>query len=225
MNKVFIIILFFTPLIINAARPVKVLCPDSVLIIIDSLKKNMGINKQVDNNLQPAFYAALMYYNQLSGHKIKVKYGNIKTTMQCRPLICSVFRQKNKRGYKIIVDNKKILNNGVLFSDLLFNAQVGVFGHELAHIVDYSQKNNCQIIIFGIQYLFPLKRQAVEHKIDKIAIEHGLGFQVSDFAEYVFNSSNVDKKYRQYKKRFYYNPGQIHQIIFDTPLYSNFYVR
>lgn len=103
--------------------------------------------------------------------------------------------------------------------DVPFNAQIGVIGHELAHIVDYDSKTKTGLIFMAAGYICPNKRRQIENRVDEITIEHGLGYQVKDFSKFVLNNEAINKRYLKYKKKFYYNPNQLLRIMVKNPIY------
>ena len=60
-----------------------------------------------------------------------------------------------------------------------YNAQIGVFGHELAHTVSYLDKNALQLSWVGLKYTFSADyRQQFEQATDRRTIHHHLGYQL-----------------------------------------------
>jgi hypothetical protein len=204
----------------RSIEPLKVIDADSILLKLDDLRVELALRKSYPSDLELPFLTALSYYPELSDKKITVRYRDIKTTMQCRPSLLSFFRRKEKRDYRIYVDNKKKNNEGVLYDELSFNAKVGIFGHELAHVVDFETKTNFDVIRFGVVYLNHDKRREIENDIDMIAIHRGLGYQLNDFATYVFEESEVSEKYLKFKRKYYFQPFQMRRIIAHIPLYQ-----
>jgi len=158
-------------------------------------------------------YLAMTYYPDLKGKKIKFKYKDQKTTMSCVPRWDFIFHKKENRTYVIRIDKKLKDNEGVLLGDVPFDAQVGVIGHELGHIIDYESKNALGVIGTGFRYLFASYRRKLENHVDEIAISRGLGNQLADFADYVFHESQASPKYIKYKRKFYYQPEEIHSLM------------
>lgn len=141
--------------------------------------------------------------------------------MQCRPRWDYFLHRKENRSYVIYI-GKKIKNDyGILYENLPLNAQIGVMGHELAHIIDYQTMNNFQMSRFGIDYLLTKKKKEIENRTDLIAIHRGLGYQIKDFSKYVFEESGASFNYLKYKMKFYFKPNQIKEILATTPIYSD----
>ena len=201
-------------------RPIKKINIDSTRSNLEKLRGIFGFNKKVPKEVHGNFYTAIVYYPELKDVNIKVRYGNIKTTMQCRPRWDFIFHKKENRSYVIYIGNKIKKSNGILYSDLPLNAQIGVIGHELAHIIDYQSMNNIQLIQFGINYLKSKKKREIENNIDLIAIHRGLGYQINDFSKYVFEESGASFNYLKYKMKFYFRPHQIKEILVTNPIYN-----
>lgn len=205
----------------SGVRPVQKINKDSIQLNVEKLKQRFGFNKKVPKEILSNFYTAIGYYPELKNVNIKVRYGIIKTTMQCRPRWDFLFHKRKNRSYVIYIGNKLKKGQGILYRNLPLNAQIGVIGHELAHIVDYQSMNNVKIIKFGINYLISKKKKEIEIRTDLIAIHRGLGYQISDFSKYVFEESGASLKYLRYKMKFYFRPHQIREILATNPIYSS----
>lgn len=201
--------------------PVQKINKDAMQASMEKLRQIFGLNKKVPKEVISNFYTAIGYYPELKDVNIKVRYGNIKTTMQCRPRWDFFLQRKEKRSYIIYIGNKRKKASGVMYADLPLNAQVGVMGHELAHIIDYQSMNNIQLTRFGIDYITAKRKKEIENRIDLIAIHRGLGYQIKDFSKYVFEESGASLKYLRYKMKFYFRPHQIKEVLATIPLYSN----
>ena len=169
---------------------------------------------EIDNDtLMLAFQKALSYYPELWDKKIKLKYGKVKTSMTSRPRILSVFRKRDKRLYKITISNKKDYKPALLVNTAPFNALVGVLGHELAHVEDYSNRSGWAVTWMGIRYVFSQKyRSQMEHYTDSLAMSKGLQWQVYHYAYYVVNDADIDESYRRYKLNIYMPPEQVRDL-------------
>ena len=152
---------------------------------------------------------ALSKYPELKNTQIDFKEKRIATTMVTRPKLSFIFKNRTNRQYIIYINNSTKTIKGVLLDTVPFNGQVGVISHELAHVVDFSQKSNFQILGNGIGYLFPGWRRNLEYKIDKMAINHGFVWQIHTFADFIVNKSNASEKYKNYKRRNYMSPEDI----------------
>lgn len=174
----------------------------------DSLRQLYGENKVIQaTDFEQQFLIALSHYPELRDVKIILKSSNENTTMACRPKISTLFG--GRRTYYILVNTRPDFD-GVLLENVPFNAQVGVIGHEIAHIVDYESKSLFGIIRTGLHYLVDDKKRELEHYIDALTASRGLGWQLYDWASYVmFDSEYTTEAYREFKRRIYMSPEQI----------------
>lgn len=202
-------------------KPVQKISKDSIQFNLEKLIQRFGFNKKVPQDVLCNFYTAIGYYPELRKVNIKVRYGKIKTTMQCRPRWDYLLHKKENRSYVIYIGKKIRNGNGILYENLPLNAQIGLIGHELAHIIDYQSMNNFQMSRFGIDYLLTKKKREIENRTDLIAIHRGLGYQIKDFSKYVFEESGASFNYLKYKMKFYFKPNQIKEILAMTPIYSD----
>lgn len=172
-----------------------------------------GKNKRFISTLQLQSLIALAYYPELYGVKIRFKLKNIKTTMQARPTTTFIFNSKKKRTYTIFIDKTVINKRGINILDAPFNAQIGILGHELAHIADYESCSNAGLLRFGVDYLDKKKKKNIEHYTDLLTIAHGLGWQLHDWAQFIFEDSGADPAYLRFKAKFYLKPDEIKKEI------------
>ncbi|PSK85519.1 hypothetical protein [Prolixibacter denitrificans] len=156
---------------------------------------------------------ALSYYPELKNTRIIFREKNIKTTMATRPRMDFLFHGKGKRVYCIFLDTKVKNEDGLLPSEVPFHALVGLFGHELAHIIDYKHKSAIGIVTTGIRYMGHHYREELENATDRETISRGLGWQLYDWSEFVLEAPDVSEKYREYKEKYYYDPAQLKKII------------
>lgn len=221
MNKfiVFLLCMFSIKLFAILPDPVKEFNYEKTKLLQPALMEKYAANKNLDSEFELPSLLALSYYPELKSNQIRFQQKNIKTTMQCVPKLNFIFRKKENRIYAISIDNKIRNKKGLLLKDVPFNAQVGVIGHELAHVVDYNSKTNMGIIFLGIGYLLPKKRRQVENRVDEITIAHGLGHQVKNFSNFVLNNEDLNERYLKYKRKYYYSPKQLMQVMLKYPIY------
>ncbi len=179
---------------------------------IDSIKSEY---QQIlyDGPFSTSFYAALSAYPELKNISVQFRERNIKTTMQCRPKTFSVLRKPGKRKFLMVFNRNRGKSRGVPIEKLSFNARVGLFAHEIAHIVDYLQMSSGQTIGLGFRYLSKKGKIALEHKIDRIVIWKGFGAQILEYAREVLQNDSITEDYRQRRMHIYLEPSEIKQLI------------
>lgn len=177
---------------------------------VDSLKALYGNKKIfVDEYIEPTLIA-LSYYPELTDVKIEFKYSKEATTMAARPVPLSLF---SNRRYVVLINNKKNFN-GIYLEDVPFNAQIGIIGHELAHVFDYHKHSLWGVLGIYFRYSNNKRNSLFEKEIDKAIIERGLGWQLYDWAKYSMQTENqASDEYREFKKETYMQPESIKQMI------------
>ncbi len=148
--------------------------------------------KKFPKEIASQVLTALSFYPELSNVKIIFRIKKRKTPLTSRPRILSVFRRKKNRCYVITISSETTEQlSPILFDRLPYNAQIGVLGHELGHITEYNSKNTFQIIGLSFSILNSKFVDKFEWNTDKIAIDHGLGYQLLDWSSYVRNTLNI----------------------------------
>jgi len=136
-----------------------------------------GKNVDIPDSLQLPFYVALSHFPELQNARIEVKSKTMFTTMQARPSNASIFKKRSSRRYNIYINDRKGKDKGIPLSCLNFNARVGFFGHELAHLLDYESRSGLNLIGVGLKYSFSKKyKRHTERETDMQAIRHPLGY-------------------------------------------------
>lgn len=172
----------------------------------------MGYQKTVIPTFQTEIYTALSYFPELDSTKIEFRYANIKTSLNARPTVGSLFRRRSKRKYVIRI--KPNTRDSVTTIDQVgFNGAVGVLGHELNHVVDYSKRNFWGILGRLFNYGSKKGKRKFEAEIDRMTIQKGLGWQLYDWEDYVLNKSKAKVNYKAYKKTIYYTPKELKKLI------------
>lgn len=180
--------------------------------------ENIDLQNKIPENLKASYLKALTYYPELKDQKIRFKAANIKTTLNVRPTLGSVlFNKKENRVYVVRINNS-LEKQEILIDSIPFTARVGLFGHELAHILDYKSLNAFQVLGRGIGYNFSGYRESYEKHIDKITVENGLGWQLYDWATYIQDHPHVPLSYKTFKKQFYMEDKDILEAIYDLQL-------
>jgi hypothetical protein len=181
---------------------------DSLSIYEERYASNHKITSD-DQNLKLAYYVALSHYPELKDACVKLKPKSLSSTMQAQPRWDFLFRSKRNRNYKIFVNTDEN-NTGITYRDLSFNSLVGWIGHEMAHLTEYAQKDNVELLSFIASYVMDnneLKR--TEHKADKLTIQHGLGAQLLEGVNFFHRNRKVKHAYREKNRKYYLSAEEI----------------
>lgn len=184
----------------------------------DSLLQVYGENKVfIEEFLEPTLIA-LSYYPELKTTRITFRYSKEKTTMAARPVPLSLLA---KARYLVLVNNVENFK-GIHLSDVPFNAQIGVIGHELAHIVDYQNKNLGGVLSILFRYADKARKPLFEKEIDRATVERGLGWQLYDWAVYaMYTNPYATPEYKEFKKKHYMQPEEIEALIMFLAKYAH----
>ncbi len=107
-------------------------------------------------------------------------------------------------GNIIFIDPSKLKN----ISDLELR---GLLAHEISHLIQYKDKNNFQMVIFGLKYLISDNfKLTTEREAETIAIERGFAKELLAFLE--FKEKNSDSKELARREKYYFNRTEIESI-------------
>lgn len=161
--------------------------------ISDYLRKESPIkNKIIPLEYDHAIRIALKYYPELEKTKIEFHVRKQASPLTARPSVVAVFRKASKRKYIITISNKTSSKfSGIMLSNLSFNAQAGVIGHELGHISDYNKRHGLYFIRLFFMHLSKKKMDSLEYNTDMCCIAHGLGYQLLSWSKEVWLKLNL----------------------------------
>lgn len=188
-------------------------------------------HKIIPTEIKTQVLIALSCYPELKDTKIIFRFREKVTPLSSRPKFTSAFRKKQNRTYVITISTKS--NNkfsAIIFSKLPFNAQIGVLGHELAHVADFNNRGSSQLIGLSLKMFNTKFVDSFEFNTDHICINHGLGYQLYDWSKYVRTAINI-KEWKGAKadyspekdipnKQRYMNPETIAKYIASNTIYQ-----
>ena len=189
--------------------------PDDFRNCMDELRKEFGTNKKIPIDMEMQCLAALSFFPEFRELQICFRYKSIKTTMASLPAFSNIFKKKAKRKYNIFINDHEKHSDSIALDQVPFNAQIGVIGHELAHIIDYLNKNTFSLLITGFRYFFRSFRRRYEKQTDINTIQQGLGWALYDFTYFVMHSHLASDKYKKHLQKYYLNADDIFKMIPD----------
>lgn len=181
---------------------------DVFLPKLEDLRKEFGANKIVDSVYELPVLVALSHYPELKNTSIEFVQTSLYSTMMAQPHFRSIFK-RGRRHYVIYINNCKECA-GFVPTELSFNQLVGVLGHELGHICYYTGRNGFQILLDAYGYYYENYRRDFEAGTDMITVDHGLGWQLWDFTDFITNKATLSPRYEQKKKQYYLTAQAIH---------------
>jgi hypothetical protein len=152
---------------------------------LSDLKKDFGRNKVIPKAYESVILKALSHYPELKNVRINFEFkSEHPVPYGTTPSFKSIFKKPEWRTYIVsFLTEAKGPMNKALFHNLPQEAQIGIVGHELAHVVQY---NNCKTTTLLKAFLFfPLIRKVMEQDADRQTIRRGLGLELYKWATYI----------------------------------------
>lgn len=195
---------------------------------LEKFKIDFGTNKVILEKYEAQILIALSYYPELKNTKIEFRVKKTKTPLTSKPSMLSLFSSAKKRKYYVTIsEQSNTYLAPILFKNLSFNAQIGLLGHELAHIANYRQKGFGKMFnIIGIEIFSKKQVDKFEYNTDIVCINHGLGYQLLDWSKLVRqnlgreNWRGANNICTNPKKERYMNPESILKMINELPIYN-----
>ena len=174
-------------------------------------------NKIIPESIKKEVIEAISFYPELYDTAIEFKFkDNIKkSTMQAQPRFASFFKRKENREYVILISrNIQIEGEHFTMEDIPSDVKVGWLGHELGHVMDYRERTNFGMLIFGIKYLFSSAHiKEVERTADTYAIAHGMGDYILKTKNFILDNASLSETYKERIRRLYISPEEVMELI------------
>lgn len=174
-------------------------------------------NKIIPESIEKEVLEALSFFPELYDTPIEFKFKDKikKSTMQAQPKFSSILSSKENREYIILISRSiQIDHKDFTMKDIPSDVKVGWFGHELGHIMDYRNRTNLGMIIFGMKYLFsPNAIREIERTADTYAIAHGMGDYILKTKDFILENADISESYKARIRRLYISPEEVMEII------------
>lgn len=125
---------------------------------------------------------ALEKYPELSSANIHfLSQGKAKNwAHKAVPRISTLLLPAKFRTYQIwIAEDQYGALDSTLFKNLSSTSQIGVLYHELAHVLDYKDKNSFEMLWFGVKYWYSDEYRVVcERATNCVALDRGLRSEI-----------------------------------------------
>jgi len=211
-----------------AQEPTKVFNRDSLSQwYFSELKKNFGTYKTYPPRYEEQILIALSYYPELKNVPIHFRIKEKHTPLSTRSSWSGLLKEPQKRDYVITISsNTEQMLRPILFQNLSFNAQIGVIGHELGHVIEFESMATLNIMEHAAQNVSSKYIDHFEFKTDSICIAHGLGYQLLAWSTYVRhamhrdNWDGADNVHKPMMRERYMNPLSIEKRIGETEIYK-----
>ncbi len=224
---IFLLIFLFVSFIARTQAPRKYMNPgDMTEEYYRELKNEFGHQKQYPLQFEKQVLLALSFYPELKNTSILFRIRKRHAALNTRATWLGVIESHRKRHFVITIsDSTEDMLMPMLFKNQSFNAQVGVMGHELAHVTDFLKMSTGQIIAHAIKNVSAKYIDRFEYNTDAICIAHGLGYQLLEWSSFIRkkmsreNWRGPDFTHRPMLKERYMNPSTIMKRIDTDPIY------
>lgn len=221
-----LLLLFVTGYVIGQ-HPVEIL-KHSDFTAADSLAllKEYGNNKQLPEKFALQALIALSYYPELKNTQIAFVVKPAYSLLQTRPKGHGIFCRSTRRFTITISDSSYWKLEPIRLDPMNFNAQIGVIGHELGHVADFTRRSFINLAWSGVRHISSKYIDRFEYRTDSICIAHGLGYQLLAWSRFVRatlhtdnydGADNIDKPMMRER---YMNPNTIIAHIKAMPIYN-----
>ncbi|MBX9850682.1 MAG: hypothetical protein K2X86_02880 [Cytophagaceae bacterium] len=195
------------------------------------LQEEYGRKKKLPENFEKQTLLALSYFPELKDVKINFRVRRKTSPLMVRPTVGStIFRSAKKRTYIIFISCHSPKVDSILMKNLTLDAQVGVVGHELSHVSFFITQGRFGMFKVAIGNLSWKYLDKIEFETDRSTIQHGLGWQLLTWSEFVRVKLKMEKwrgadeyikgKSKRPKAR-YMNPETIKAVMADNPIYQS----
>ncbi|WP_417370659.1 hypothetical protein [Gelidibacter japonicus] len=188
-----------------------------LFFLIITLSTSMNAQHIIPDSISVEINKALEYYPELRETHIEFRFKrNIKkSTMQARPTFGSFFRSRKNRRYVVLISETfKISDKKFLTKHIPSDILIGWIGHELGHVMDYSNRSKLNLIWFGIKYLLSDTHIVeAERAADTYAIRHNMEEYILKTKDFILNNAEIHDAYKLRIKKYYLSPEEIMDII------------
>jgi hypothetical protein len=153
---------------------------------MEKVKREYCANMKLPEGFEKAFLLSLLHYPELKNTHIRCVQRKRFVPLTTMPTFFStLFHKKENRRYLIIISKKsKPILDSITLRFIPFNAQVGVLGHELAHVSFFTKQNFWGVMRVARGNLSKKYLDKMEFATDQSTIDHGLGWQLLSWSEY-----------------------------------------
>ncbi|SIS71657.1 hypothetical protein [Belliella pelovolcani] len=180
------------------------------------------IQNSIPQELNEVIIKALDFYPDMKDVKIEfVLSKNIrKSVMQAQPKFITMLGPSKNRSYIIKISRFFKLKGKVKpIQELPDDVLVGWIGHELGHIMDYLNRSNWSLLLFGVGYLTSKSFiMAAERVADTYAVDHGLGDYILATKNFILHEAGMTEKYIQKINKLYLPPEEIIYMMENRPI-------
>jgi hypothetical protein len=160
---------------------------------------------------------ALAYYPEITHTRIKFRVKHARSPLTTNLDWLAFLFHFGRQAYIVTISDRTIpALSPILFDSLDEGAKLGVIGHELSHVSNFSRRNFFGWVSLGVGHLSSRYLDRMEFATDSLCIAHGLGYALLDWSIFVRHAlskgnwrgaANVEEKKKGRER--YMNPETI----------------
>ncbi len=144
--------------------------------LLAALKTQYGKNKIYPAEMEKLVLYTLSFLPELVEHKITFKVRPKGAPLSSRPDWGTLWRSARKRRYMVFIHQGQDSSLfGSLFSRASIPAKIGILGHELCHVSNFTRKTSFGLMGIGVAHISKPYMDRFEFNTDSLVIEKGMG--------------------------------------------------
>ena len=180
-------------------------------------EESFSNRKKIPGELKSSILKALSFYPELKDVRIDFEFNEDirKSVMQAQPRFITMYGRRKWRSYLVKISRKLRVKEEVIpIEDVPDKVMIGWIGHELGHIMDYLQRNNWALFLFGLGYYTSKSFiTSAERVADTYAINRGLGDYILATKDFILHEAGFSEAYIQRIEKLYLSPEEIMDLI------------
>lgn len=156
---------------------------DTASLDAEQLRAAYSRNKEYPENMEKLVLYTLSFFPELKDHKVVFKTRSKGAPLSSRPQWGTLWRSASKRKYMVFIRAGKDSSMfSSLFSRSSIPAQIGILGHELCHVVEFSNKSSIGLVGLGVAHISKPYMDRFEFRTDSAVIARGMGLYLREWA-------------------------------------------
>ena len=163
---------------------------------LEQLTRDYGRYKTIPIQDRVAILLALSHFPELRATRIRFRVRHVHGPLTTNRDWSDYLRHFGfgTRAFMITIsDSTESRLMPILLGRMDLNAQVGVLGHELSHVSDFSHRHLFGWLRLGIGHLSMRFVDRMEFATDSLCIAHGLGYQLLAWSCFVRQALGIPK--------------------------------
>jgi hypothetical protein len=191
------------------------------------LKAEFGQHKKIPPEFEKEILTALSFFPELKKNRIDFVMRKGYAPLSSRPTYGGLFRSALYRKYKIFISTGSGKRwDSIILAHSPYNPRVGVLGHELSHVLNFSRMSGLSLTWLGVMHVSRKYMDRFEYRTDSLCIAKGMGEYLYAMSVHVRTSfgmedpeeGNVIAQKSNYKER-YMSPASIRLYMQEHPPY------